>query len=74
MYWNTAEGGNISSDEALNSNIRCIEITFDKAQRKETYPLNSNIRCIEIFLYLPVLKTSSLLNSNIRCIEISPDR
>ena len=48
MYWNKSSSDRPFLWGLLNSNIRCIEITFDKAQRKETYPLNSNIRCIEI--------------------------
>ncbi len=36
---------------ALNSNIRCIEINFLLTVLAISVPLNSNIRCIEIIIY-----------------------
>ena len=70
MYWNDIQQIIDLAADKLNSNIRCIEMSYTDYICEDVYKLNSNIRCIEIATLQANPVHGSTLNSNIRCIEI----
>ena len=60
--------------DAINRNMRCIEIWFIERPSRPYVQINRNMRCIEIIFRERRSTDWGKINRNMRCIEIRPQK